>query len=100
MAEDELDALQARHLAYRAELRRQGVLVVNGPLGEQSDPTMRGLSIFACDLQEAARLSDGDPSVQAGRLAYDLMEWWVAADSVAFPGASGPVGERRVMPED
>jgi uncharacterized protein YciI len=100
MAEEELDALQARHLAYRAELRRQGVLVVNGPLGEQSDPTMRGLSIFACDLQEAARLSDGDPSGQAGRLAYDLMEWWVAADSVAFPGASGPVGERRVMPED
>ena len=69
MPEEELDALQARHLAYRAELRRQGVLVVNGPLGEQSDMSMRGLSIYACDLQEAARLSDGDPSVQAGRLA-------------------------------
>jgi uncharacterized protein YciI len=96
----ELDALQARHLAYRAELRRRGVLVVNGPLGEQSDETMRGLSIFACSLAEAAQLSDGDPSVQAGRLTYDLFEWWVAAGALAFPGIEGPVGDRRSMPED
>ena len=100
MPDAELDALQARHLAYRAELRRQGVLIVNGPLGEQSDESMRGLSIFACGLDEAARLSDGDPSVQAGRLAYDLMEWWVAAGSLAFPGVEVPVGDRRSMPDD
>ena len=100
MSDAELDALQARHLAYRAELRRQGVLIVNGPLAEQSDVSLRGLSIFACGLDEAARLSDGDPSVQAGRLAYDLMEWWVAADSLAFPRAQDPVGDRRVMPDD
>jgi uncharacterized protein YciI len=100
MPDDELDALQARHLAYRAELRRQGVLVANGPLGEQSDTAMRGLSIFACSLAEAARLSDGDPSVQAGRLSYDLMEWWVAAGTLAFPGVEAPVGFRRVMPDD
>lgn len=100
ISDEDLDALQARHLAYRAELRRQGVLVANGPLGAQSDVSMRGLSIFACDLAEAARLSDGDPSVQAGRLAYDLMEWWVAAGTLAFPGADRPVGERRSMPED
>jgi uncharacterized protein YciI len=100
MSNEELDALQVRHLAYRAELRRQGVLVANGPLSEQHDVSQRGLSIFACDLAEAARLSDGDPSVQAGRLTYDVMEWWVAAGSIAFPGAAGPVGERRSMPDD
>lgn len=100
MSDEELDALQARHLAYRAELRRQGVLIVNGPLGNQSDESMRGLSIFACSPQEAARLSDGDPSVQAGRLAYDVMEWWVAADSLAFPGVDARIGDRRRMPED
>src|ERR671920_2211884 len=87
MPDEELDALQARHLAYRAELRRRGVLVANGPLAEQSNVSMRGLSIFACDLAEASRLSDGDPSVQAGRLAYDVMEWWVAAGTLAFPEA-------------
>jgi uncharacterized protein YciI len=65
MSDEELDALQARHLAYRAELRRQGVVVVNGPFDEQTDPSLRGMSIFACDSSEAARLSDGDPSVVA-----------------------------------
>jgi uncharacterized protein YciI len=37
LSDEELDALQARHLAYRAELRRQGLIVVNGPFDEQSD---------------------------------------------------------------
>ena len=100
MSDEELDELQGRHLAYRAELRRQGTIVVNGPFGEQSDPSYRGMSIFACHPAEAARLSDADPSVAAGRLAYDVMEWWVAADSLVFPQAAGTVGERRSMPED
>ena len=100
MPDDELDALQARHLAYRAELRRQGLLVANGPLDEQTDISLRGLSIFACDPDEARRLSDGDPSVQAGRLAYDVMEWWVAAGTLAFPEADRQVGSRRAMPDD
>lgn len=97
LSEEELDELQARHLAYRAELGRRGVLVVNGPFDEQSDPSYRGMSIFACDPDEAARLSDGDPSVMAGRLAYDVMEWWVRAGSLAFPLADGTVGDRRSM---
>jgi uncharacterized protein YciI len=100
MSDDELDALQARHLAYRADLGRQGVLVVNGPFLEQSDPSYRGMSIFACDATEAARLSDADPSVMAGRLAYDVMEWWVRAGSLAFPHADRPVSDRRSMPDD
>ena len=100
LPEDELDALQARHLAYRAELWRQGLIVVNGPFDEQSDPSYRGMSIFACDPGEAARLSDGDPSVIAGRLTYDVMEWWVRAGSLAFPLAGRAVGDRRSMPED
>ena len=63
MSDEELDTLQAHHLAYRAELWHEGVLVVNGPFDEQSDPSYRRMSIFACDTVEAARLSDGDPSI-------------------------------------
>lgn len=100
MPDEELNALQARHLAYRTELSRQGVLVANGPFGQQSDETLRGFSIFACDVAEAARLSDADPSVQAGRLSYDVMEWWMLAGTLAFPRAQGPVGEQRVMSDD
>jgi hypothetical protein len=36
------------------------------------------------DPAEAATLSDGAPSVAAGRLAYDVMERWVGAGSLAF----------------
>jgi uncharacterized protein len=100
LPEAELDDLQGRHLAYRAELRREGRLVVNGPFDEQTDPSYRGMSIFACDPADAARLSDGDPSVVAGRLTYDVMEWWVSAGSLAFPLADRPVGDRRAMPQD
>ena len=46
MTEQELDALQSRHLAYRAKLRDDGVVVANGPFGAQSDPSLRGLSIL------------------------------------------------------
>jgi hypothetical protein len=51
---------------------------VNGPFDEQSDPSYRGMSIFACD----------------------VMEWWVGAGSLAFPLADRPVGDRRSMPDD
>ena len=100
MSDDELDELQARHLAYRAELGQRGFLVTNGPFDEQSDPSYRGMSIFNCDPTEAARLSDGDPSVMAGRLTYDVMEWWVRAGSLAFPLTDRQVGDRRSMPDD
>jgi len=100
LPEVELDRLQAEHLAYRADLRRRGILVVNGPFDRQSDESYRGMSVFACDPAEAARLSDADPAVIAGRLAYDVMEWWVAAGTLAFPRAERPVGDRRSMPDD
>ena len=100
MSDEELDALQTRHLAYRAELVRQGVVVANGPFDEQSDLSYRGMSIFACDITEAARLSDGDPSVVAGRLTYDVMKWWVGAGSLASPLTDVGIGERRSMPGD
>jgi uncharacterized protein YciI len=45
MSDEQLDALQPRHLAYRAELKRQGVTVANGPFDERSDVTMRGRNL-------------------------------------------------------
>ncbi|WP_193315182.1 YciI family protein [Nostocoides sp. F2B08] len=99
LPDDELEDLQTQHLAYRAELTRQGALVANGPFGDQSDPTYRGMSVFACGPDEAARLSEADPSVQAGRLSFDVMEWWVAEGSLAFPRVAGAVGSRRTMPD-
>ena len=100
LPEAELDELQVQHLAYRAELRRQGLIVVNGPFDEQSDPSYRGMSIFACDRTQAAQLSERDPLVVVGRLAYDVMDWWVQAGSLAFPFTERAVGERRALLDD
>ncbi len=97
LTDDELDALQARHLAYRADLERRGLVAVRGPFDEQSDPSYRGMSIFTCDPAEAARLSEGDPSVAAGRLTYDVLRWWVRPGSLAFPLQERPVGVRRPL---
>jgi hypothetical protein len=97
MSEEELDRLQARHLAYRAELVSRGKVVANGPFDHQTDPSLRGMSVFACSPAEAAALSDRDPSVLAGRLGYEVVEWWVRAGSLDFPLHPGPVGDRRSM---
>jgi hypothetical protein len=97
LGNEELDRLQADHLAYRADLKRRGAIVANGPFDRQTDISLRGMSIFTTTIDETARLNDGDPLVVAGRLAYDLFEWWVAAGTLAFPGAEGPVGDRRSM---
>jgi uncharacterized protein YciI len=99
LPDEEVEALQVRHLAYRADLVNRGLMVANGPFIEQSDPSYRGMSIFACDSAEAARLSDADPMVMAGRLRYDVMQWWVRAGTFAFPLTDGFVGERRKMPD-
>jgi hypothetical protein len=53
LPDEELDRLQAGHLAYRAQLRTDGVVVAQGLLLEQSDESLRGLSIFACDLERS-----------------------------------------------
>jgi len=98
LSDDQLNELQTRHLAYRGGLAREGVLVVNGPFDEQGDTSYRGMSIFACDLDQAAWLSDADPSVVAGRLTYDAMKWWVRAGALVFPFTDGPVGDRMPMP--
>ena len=100
LSDEELDELQDQHLSHRADLRRRGVIVANGPFGEQSDVSYRGMSIFACDLDEARRHSDEDPLVVAGRLRYDVMEWWVQADSLGFPLTDVRVGERRSLSDD
>lgn len=97
LREEWRDELQSQHLAYRASLRDRGVLVANGPFREQTDVSLRGMSIFTTGLEETARLNDDDPMVKAGWLGYDLMQWWVASDTLSFPNVAGEVGDRRVM---
>ncbi len=82
MSDEELDALQKRHLAYLGRLREEGHIVVNGPFEDQPDDSLRGLSIFRTSVEEARRLSSEDPSVKAGRLAVEVFTWWMPAGAL------------------
>ena len=84
-SDEELADLQARHLAYLASLREQGLLLANGPLTDQPDEAWRGIGIYAVDREEALRLASQDPSVQAGRLEPVALTWLVPRGLIAFP---------------
>ncbi len=43
-------------------------------------------------LAEARRLAEADPAVKAGRLAVEVLAWWVQKDAVSFkppPASAG-----------
>jgi uncharacterized protein len=90
LTDEEADELQDRHLAFRAHLRDRGHLIVGGPLVDQDDERLRGISIMACDVETARRLSSEDPAVQAGRLAVEVMTWMVPAGNVRFENVRAP----------
>ena len=85
-SEEELDRLQVEHLTYLRDLKRRGVLIVNGPLAEQTDQRMRGISIYAVPLAEALELANADPMVLAGRLGIEGARWWTASGTTSFGG--------------
>ena len=99
LPEEESTALHHAHLAHLADLHRRGIIAANGPLLDQSDETMRGMSVYTVDATEARRLAEQDPAVRAGRFRVDVARWAVAEGRIAFPEQAGPVG-RRVRYED
>ncbi|HYY64354.1 MAG TPA: YciI family protein [Gaiellaceae bacterium] len=84
LTEEELDALQAEHVAYQRSLRERGIIAVAGPFDGQPDERWRGISIYRVGPEEAREYIEQDPSVKRGRLTYDVWTWLV------------PVGELRV----
>ena len=79
--EEAAAALQDAHMAHLADLHEQGHLLAAGPL---SDEKFRGLSILRVDVDEARRLREGEPAVQAGRYSVKAMPWTVPAGAMSF----------------
>ena len=65
-------------------------IIGGGPLVDQDDERLRGISIMKCDPETARRLSNEDPAVQAGRLAVEVMTWMVPAGNVRFENVPAP----------
>ena len=79
-SEEELEKIQAGHLAHIKKLASEGKVLMAGPFG--GDGEKRGMLVF--DLKDAAeveRLSQQDPAVKAGRLKFEVLPWWAAKGS-------------------
>ena len=65
IADDELERLQAAHLAHLDAMREAGKLAAAGPFSDQPDESLRGLCIYTTSVDEARELAGRDPAVQA-----------------------------------
>lgn len=83
----EINRIQAEHLAYHARLRAEGVIVTNGPVIDQPDASLRGLSFYRTGSIERSRaLAESDPAVRAGRLIVEIMTWYCPPGTMSSPG--------------
>jgi uncharacterized protein len=85
--EAEGNRIQREHLAFHAAQRAAGRVVTNGPVREQPDQALRGITIYALDSLDAAEaLARTDPAVVAGVLEVEAMTWWCPPGTMIAPG--------------
>lgn len=77
--EEEAEALQVRHRNHIMSLIQSGAAYAGGPFTDHSDPSLRGLVLFAVPLEEARGLAGEDPAVRAGQLVAESYTWWMPA---------------------
>ena len=70
--------LQRAHLDNIIKLAEEGTLVLAGPFLEEGE--LRGIYIFDVKtIEEAKKLTETDPAIQAGSLEMDLKLWYGSA---------------------
>ncbi|MES2779881.1 MAG: YciI family protein [Bacteroidota bacterium] len=71
-------SLQKAHMDNIGRMAKEGKLVVAGPFLDNGD--IRGIYIFDVKtIEEAKKLTETDPAVQAGRLTMELHLWYCSA---------------------
>ncbi|RPI69804.1 MAG: hypothetical protein EHM43_00420 [Ignavibacteriae bacterium] len=79
--EEVAERIQREHLAYQDSLHKEGIILVAGPFGGAG--SKRGIVIYDVGVpSDAAPYVTNDPAVKAGRLEYELIEWWTKKGSV------------------
>ena len=62
-------------------------MVTNGPVRDQADVSLRGLTFYRTgSLEQARQLAEADPAVRAGRLAVEIMTWYCPPGTMSRPG--------------
>jgi uncharacterized protein len=92
--EETIQRIQREHLSYNASLRASGDIAINGPVMDQPDEALRGLTFYRTgSLARARELAEADPAVVAGRLTVEVMTW------LCPPGALTQPGHRITLPD-
>jgi hypothetical protein len=87
LGEAEAEALQQRHQNHIMSLIQSGAAYAGGPFTDHSNPSLRGLVLFAVPLEEARGLAAEDPAVRAGQLVAESFTWWMPAGYLDLGGA-------------
>ena len=86
--DETLERIPGEHTAFLERTRQEGHALTSGPVLDQPDESLRGLSIYNVGSIERTReLAQCDPVV-AGRIAIEVMTWWCSAGSMIQPGNS------------
>ena len=71
--------LQRAHLDNISRMAEEGQLSVAGPFAADGNP-VRGIYIFNVEtIEEARKLTETDPAIQAGSLEMELRQWYGSA---------------------
>lgn len=66
----------SQHLGHLANMSEAGHMKAAGPLGDQPDASLRGMSLYQVgSVEEARRLAELDPAVVAGMFTIEVMTW-------------------------
>jgi hypothetical protein len=79
-APEDVKAVLGDHLAYQAQLERDGALAFAGPMSDESGEYMQGMGliIYRADSLEAARaLAQADPMHASGARSFTLRRWMI-----------------------
>ena len=76
-------------MAHLAALHEAGHVLAAGPLLAPGSE-LRGLSILNLGVDEALRLKNSDPAIQAGLYTIVALPWMVPAEAMSFSPARFP----------
>lgn len=77
-------------MSHLADLHEAGVLVAAGPLLGDADRSLRGMSLLTVEPEEARRLKEADPAVQAGLYEIQVFPWMVPSGAISFAPTTFP----------
>ena len=79
-----IQKIMPEHLEYQKKLQKQKILVMAGPLSDETGDEMQGVGMIvynAPNIEEAKKIADGDPMHKTGARTYEIRKWLINESS-------------------